>query len=392
MPRSLPFIIEAGAHTRRETPVSLDLPTREVGRVTNRTRFFVLDPATGVCVPAQRVDSGERTIVRVAFVLDRLDAHSSCSLELHVGKAPRAQIVQHEVELDDASGTLEVRIGEQPFTAYHYGPEWARPFLYPLLGPRGERVTRGYPVESHKGESKDHPHHKSVWFAHGDLNGSDNWSEEKGHGRQMCIGLGEVVSGPVFGSFLAKNRWLDNNGETVVLEQRRLTFWGASPLTRIVDVKVIFRATNGDVTFGDTKEGGILSVRLASSMDVSRGGRIVNAHGGVNEAETWGKRSPWCDYSGPVDGGWVGVTVMDHEDSFRHPTYWHVRDYGLMTANPFGLSHYYDDESRDGSHLLPSGEEIHFHYRLLVHAGDDTQGAVHERYHDFIHPPRTRID
>jgi hypothetical protein len=53
--------------------------------------------------------------------------------------------------------------------------------------------------------------------------------------------------------------------------------------------------------FGDTKEAGLISVRVASSMEGKREqGLIENAFGGRREPETWGKPSPWCHYSGPV--------------------------------------------------------------------------------------------
>ena len=128
-------------------------------------------------------------------------------------------------------------------------------------------------------------------------------------------------------------------------------------------------------------------------MDVRAGlgGKIENGIGGVNEDETWGKRAPWCDYTGPVNGKTVGVTIMDHPESFRHPTYWHVRNYGLMTANPFGLSYFYNDKSRRGSHMLAPGESIVGIYRYYVHKGDATEANIKERYHDFAHPPKVRV-
>ena len=55
----------------------------------------------------------------------------------------------------------------------------------------------------------------------------------------------------------------------------------------LVDMDLTLTAAEEEVHFGDTKEGGIVSLRVANSMDVPRGGRIENSHGGVNEREVW---------------------------------------------------------------------------------------------------------
>src|SRR5580700_2539821 len=67
-------------------------------------------------------------------------------------------------------------------TTYRYGSNFARPFFFPVNEPGGRCVTRSYPMEAVPDESTDHPHHRSLWIAHGDVNGVDNWSEETGHG------------------------------------------------------------------------------------------------------------------------------------------------------------------------------------------------------------------
>jgi hypothetical protein len=79
-----------------------------------------------------------------------------------------------------------------------------------------------------------------------------------------------------------------------------------------------------DVVFGDTKEGGLLSLRVAGTMQVTVAGKMENSFGGINESEIWGKRAHWCDYSGPVENRWVGVALFDHPKNLRHPTYWHA--------------------------------------------------------------------
>ena len=139
-----------------------------------------------------------------------------------------------------------------------------------------------------------------------------------------------------------------------------------------------------------SKEGGILSVRVASEMDVPRTGRITNVYGGTNEAETWGKAAHWCDYSGSVEGKQVGIAVLDHPHSFRYPTHWHVRDYGLMTANPFAYAAY-TDGVKDGSHTLKSGDTLAFRYRVVLHRQSCNDAQINERYLDFVAPPRVTV-
>jgi hypothetical protein len=297
------------------------------------------------------------------------------------------------VEVQDQPGEgIDVGIGGNPFTRYHYAHHYARPFFYPVIGPHGDSVTRHYPMQELPDERHDHPHHRSIWVAHGDVNGVDNWSELEGHGQILQREICALSGGPVFGHLCTHNDWVSNAGEKVVSEHRCIKIYNLPSQVRLIDFDITFTATEGDVKFGDTKEGGIVSVRVASSMDVPVGGRITNSYNGINEGETWGKRAHWCAYAGPVHGNVVGIAVFDHPTSFRHPTYWHVRDYGLMTANCFGLSHFYSDPNLDGSHVLPAGEKLHFAYRVYIHSGDTAAGQVGERYHDYVNPPQIVVE
>ena len=121
-------------------------------------------------------------------------------------------------------------------------------------------------------------------------------------------------------------------------------------------------------------------------------GKIENAYGGISEKETWGKRAAWCDYSGPVQERWIGAALFDHPDSFRYPTYWHVRDYGLMTANPFGISYFKNDPAQRGDFTLKQGAALCAFYRLYIHIGDATDGRVGAKYNDFVHPPEVEVE
>ncbi|MFH1005888.1 MAG: PmoA family protein [Candidatus Latescibacterota bacterium] len=283
---------------------------------------------------------------------------------------------------------IDVAIGKRAFTSYHFGNVWARPFLYPILGPYRLPVTRRLATLDDTGDDGiDHPHHRSFWVAHGEANGADNWSEEVGHGKTVHRSFDALTGGPVLAHICALGDWVSAEGEKVLEEHRCLRIYNLPEWCRVVDMVVTLTATERDVLFGDTKEGGIASVRVTPSMEVRNTGKIENAHGGINEAETWGKQAMWCDYSGCVEGRQVGLTLFDHPDSFRYPTYRHVRDYGLMTANPFGLSQFTNDPSRRGDYTLTCGDAIRFRYRMYLHPGDAKEGNVAEKYHDFINRP-----
>jgi methane monooxygenase PmoA-like len=285
-------------------------------------------------------------------------------------------------------------VGGHLLTAYEYDPSVARPCFYPVIGPTGQAVTRHFPMKPDvPGEAKDHKHHRSMWSAYGELNGADNWSEEKNHGRQVPQGQPELESGPVFGRLTARNQWVTPEGKPQLDERRVLTVYNVGDGRRLFDYEITFTASNGDVLFGDTKEGGILSFRVATSMDAKDHGRIENSAGGVGEKQCWGKPAAWCDYSGPVGGETVGIAVLDHPGNFRSPVHWHVRDYGLMTTNCFGDSAFASEEGgHRGEYTLKSRQSLTFRYRVLLHRGNASEGAVAQAYAAYTEPPRVRVE
>ena len=236
------------------------------------------------------------------------------------------------------------------------------------------------------GETSDHPHHKGIWSAYGEAGHVDNWAEAETSGRTLHREFETVESGPVFGRFVALGDWVDHvGGEPVLTERRTVTVYATAPY-RLFDYQLALTATGSDVLFGDTKEGGFISLRVASSMDAKADGRLENSRGGVGETDVWGKRAEWCDYSGPVEGKTAGVAFLESPESFGHPTYWHARDYGLMSANPFGLSEFLG-EGHCGDYTLPAGETIVFSYRVYIHQGDAAAGQVPAMYSAYTAPP-----
>ncbi len=376
------LIVHAGNHDRNECPV-----WAAVDGLDPAGSYVVRDDETGAESPAQVVACASGA--KLVWVVPALAADAARSYTVQAGT------VAGGVSVTDGEHGVDVACSGALFTTYRYAEPVVKPYLYPVIGPTGEGMTRNYPmIPDVPGEKHDHPHHKSIYVSHGEVSGADVWSETPGHGYQRHVAFlpaygdsGEHVSGPVLGAIRSTNDWVGSDEQKVVEDERRYTFYPLASGARLIDLEVTFRATAGPVHFGDTKEGGIISLRVATSMDASGDGRMENAIGGIGEAECWGKRAQWLDYTGPVKGETVGFAVYDHPSSFRHPTYWHARNYGLFTANPFGLHDFYANPGVDGSHVLPEGGLLRFKYRIYVHAGDTASAQVAQRYHDFITPP-----
>ena len=286
------------------------------------------------------------------------------------------------VQLTDSDGKVTVTIDGKLLTEYHY-KDVPKPFFYPVIGPAGDPITRGYPMEPGENEATDHPHQRSFWYAHGVVNGVDFWAEGSQRGRIMQEKIIELTSGETVGVLKTQNAWVGPDGNVVCKDTRFHRFHKTTNGT-LIDFEIIYHASEGEVTLGDTKEG-TMAIRVAPTMRLTgpvAQGSIVNSEG-QRDGETWGKRAAWCDYYGPVNDKVVGVAIFDHPANPKHPTWWHVRDYGLFAANPFGISDFENVPAGTGDIVIPQGEDLTWKYRFYLHLGDEKEGQVAERYEEY---------
>jgi hypothetical protein len=151
-----------------------------------------------------------------------------------------------------------------------------------------------------------------------------------------------------------------------------------------MDFNITIHASQGEVIMGDTKEGS-MAVRLTPTMRLKGKvgqGHIVNSEG-IRDGDTWGKRAAWCDYYGPVNDQIVGIAIFDHPQNPRHPTWWHVRDYGLFAANPFGIHDFEKQPEGAGNLTISANENLKLRYRLVFHTGDEKQGNIDNLYREY---------
>ena len=382
-------VVKAGQHPRRLAPLVAPLP--ELPESVSALR----DGASGAVLPVQRCPEG------LAFLLPELAAGAEAHFEPAEAAAPGDG---QGVQVAERDGELELRVDGDLVTRYRFAGEGlARPYFWPLHGPGGLPVTRAYPMlPDAPGEARDHPHHRSLWVAYGELEGVDAWSEGRGHGFTVHSGFDAVTSGPVFGGFRERTRWVDAQGGELLQEVRELRLYRTPDDLRLLDLDLHWRFERRDprgrrynlglVHVGDTKEAGLVAVRVASSLDAQADGTIENAWGGLGEAETWGRRAPWCDYSGPVQGQVVGIAAFDHPANLHFPCYWHVRNYGLMGSNPFGGENFTGSPLENGAMTFRPGDELRFRYRLIIHKGGAAQADIAARWFDFGFPPTVQVE
>jgi hypothetical protein len=319
-----------------------------------------------------------------------------------------------------SSGGFEVKADGKPFASYVVN-EANKPYLWPVYGPTGKAMTRAYPMQQVEGEQHDHPHHRGINYGH-ESTGFPGWRESGNNGKVTGGGetwaegktfaeaaakpnasaaalkraseLGRIahISYPEFG--VKENKAVvfeicehqDSAGKRFLTEERKLSFH-ATATTRVIDFDQDFIATDGDVRFDDRKDAG-LSIRVPTSMavDSNKGGHIVTSEG-ITDKDAWATAAKWCDYHGPVEGETLGVAMFNHPSSLRHPTRWHIRTYGLFTANPFAQKQF-NKELEDASIDLKKGGRLKLRHRFVLHVGDEKTARIQEAFESYAKESR----
>lgn len=284
-----------------------------------------------------------------------------------------------------------LKIGTSPVALFGSGQNRPKLHLDYLRLPTGAIATRRFPmVKDHAGETRDHPHHRGVWFAHGEVSVAhsgqgtgkpvDFWSEGPGRGRIRQRHM-QPERGPA-GEVIWHLEWISPGGEVLVTEKQ---IWHVRELGSdwLVTFTTELQPAAGTVTFGDTKEG-TFGLRLAEPLSPRRGGVLTNSLGGTGEAACWGRQADWVNVSGTMNGQEVGVALFD-DVANPYRAAWHVRSYGLLAANPFGRakSGFPDRRGRTDVVTLAPGGTLRLRYGILLHSGKADPQSLHQAHAEF---------
>lgn len=301
------------------------------------------------------------------------------------------------VQKDPLRQKIAVTVGKQPFTEFIFTDTMEKPFLYPILAPNGQTITRGFPWNPQPNDPTDHPHHIGLWFNYENVNGLDFWNnsynipaeKKPQYGWIRTQKILETVSG-VKGKLVYLANWTDQQKNVLLTEKTTYTF-------SVIDGnRVIDRATElvavQDVSFPDVKDG-MLGLRVAHELelpvletkeyrddkgivtkvkatkDASVTGNYLTSEGKQGDA-AWGSRGNWCMLYGKKGGDTISIVMIDHPGNIGYPTYWHARNYGLFSANPLGQK-VFSQGKQILNFALAKGKRTSFRYRVVIASGKE---------------------
>lgn len=325
------------------------------------------------------------------FKLVALSVAAPIALLLVGGTFGLGQQTQYQVSLETKEKNVTVKINGDVFATFD-GATYDKPILYPIYGPGQVGMTRNWPMkEDVEGEAHDHPHHKSMWISH-EISGVNFWGESGGKVNTERIKTS--FAGKPTDVFQTTSSWVKKaDGKTLLTDQSTYRF-GATETSRWIDCTVKFQATHGDFQFDDTKEG-LFAIRTHPDLRLTAKpkhgveevfGKAINSEG-VTGKEIWGKQAKWLLYHGPIDDKHMSVAMYDHPGNLRHPTTWHARDYGLVTANPFGMHHFLGKEKGAGAFVVKNGDSLTLRYRVEFIEGEAAPDDIEGRYQAFAASP-----
>jgi hypothetical protein len=281
--------------------------------------------------------------------------------EIRLNMIDSENIRYPRVHMTEEYGLL-VTLGETPFFTYRYSPELPKPYLYPVFGPSGAPVTQ----DGHPTDPEGHKHHHSIWAGHHDVNGVNFWEESDPQSGQIFhVRFSGLEEAPGVVRIVGENHWLSTRTGLLLEETREILVPPGTDTLRLIDMRITLRSGR-EVTLGQTRLG-LLGCRVAPTMSVNAGGRIVNAQEEENEAGTLGKRSPWMEYSGEAEpGAWESVGIADDEENPRFPTVWQCRDDGW-----FGPAF-----TRDAPYVIRPNQPLSLRYLLIFRSAEPDEAQI----------------
>lgn len=385
--------VEAGNHTRVDTPVSIALDEIPMGPIRGAIRLVEIKPFRPMPVAAQ-IEPGNPP--RLWWILSgTTPAGSKRTYQLVKGsvKQPVADVTV-EVTKDDS--VLQIRQGDTKVLQYNHAPvpppEGKNPlytrsgFIHPLWSPTGDVLTDIHPP--------DHIHHLGIWmpWTKTKFEGKevDFWNLASGQGTVRFVKFLSTTSGPVYGGFKAEQEHValkTSDGEKVVLREewdvRVYNIGGPKKGYWLWDFVSTQRCVADSPLYQVKYRYGGFGFRAAAEW-VDENSMYLTSEGKTRK-DGHATRARWCEAAGAINGKWAGITFMSHPENFQHPE--------PMRIWPPEMKHVFFNwaPSQATDWVMEPGKDHVFRYRQYVHEGKVEVGDAERMWRDFAEPPEVKI-
>ena len=273
-----------------------------------------------------------------------------------------------KLSAEKVESKINVTIDGKFFTSYIFSSEEKYPFFYPVNGP----LSGGSVTSMRNGE---YPHHSSLFFGCDQVNGGNYWQEGLERGRIISVNAEILKTGGDSVVISDECIWSRPGAMSPVKDSRRYIITSPVPSIRLIEVEITMEMLM-EVQIKKTNHS-LFSARMASDLSVKNGGSLVNAEGASGEKETFGKSSPWMDYSGKRGDFVEGMAILQHPANPWYPSPWFTRDYGFFSPTPM----YWPANGTENT--LKKGEKLVLRYLVVVHSGTPAEAKIAEQFEFF---------
>jgi hypothetical protein len=383
--------VEAGEHTRIDTPVSVALDGIPMGRVSGTIRLVEILPFRPMPVASQ-IEPGNPP--RLWWILSgRTPARSKRTFQLMKGEGKLTH-VKANVKVTKDDSVLQIRRGDRKILQYNHAPVpppegkselYTRSgFIHPLWSPSGAVLTNIHPA--------DHIHHIGIWmpWTKTKFEGKevDFWNLAGGQGTVRFVKFLSTTSGPVFGGFEVEQEHValkTSAGEKVVLKEtwdvRIYNIGGPEKGYWLWDFVSTQRVVADSPLYLPKYRYGGFGFRGAAEWEGKNAMYLTSE--GKTRKDGHATRARWCEVAGAIEGKWAGVTFLSHPKNFRHPE--------PMRIWPSGQVFFNWAPSQAGDWVMEPGKEHVFRYRQYVHEGKASVADAERIWRDYAKPPKVTI-